>query len=444
MVPKGSLHEHLLTRISHLLLCILAAGAVPSAAFAQTSVPITPSTGTAGSVGERALPTIPSTVLPTDALPSQVEIRQRTVLENLQTKVLQRLPNKLYMTSTVETTFRYETNPFQFPTKRKLLRQFPPPPIIRQLNVFQQAQLNDIIGLCGNDDSVFRVLPNATVGWALTPSIRVGGNYFLIRDQLSHNVRLNTVVQSLGGFVQKDFRLGSKANVLVDLQARELLTLNQLPQFDYLPTVSFSYTPTPNLVTYVSSILQLRGRKPFRAPTREIDPFYTVGAVYQRRNWIFVASGTFFQSFREPFRQNATINQDSYTFILDFEISRRILRGLPGLQAFVRAEPIYNLHSDGTPGLSGMDFRFFYGLRMSAIKRPIASVVQQIMEDLEEAEREEREKKRPGPAPPPKPSAYLLPNEIPASAFQPIHMLLAVPGEEDPTTIGASLTTVQQ
>ncbi len=393
------------------------------AGFAQTSTPSPTTEAGSRPISTPTVPSVPSltpTILPTDSLPSTVELRPRTVFEQLQTKALQKLPAKFYMTSSVETTFRYETNPFQFPTKRKLLRRFPPPPIFRQLDTIQQSRFNDVIGLVNNDDSIFRVLPNVTAGWALTPSIRFGGNYFLIRDQLSHNVRLNTVVQSLGGFVQKDFKIAQKANLLLDMQARELLTLHQLPQFDFLPTMSLSYTITPNWVGYASGILQLRGRKPFRAPTREIDPFYTVGSVYQRHNWIFVTSGTFFQSFREPFRGNAVIKQDSYSFILDFEISRRILRALPGLQAFVRAEPIYNLHSDGTPGLSGMDFRIFYGLRMSAIKRPIASVITQIREDLEEAEKEEREKKRPVP----KPAAFLRPEEVTASSAQPIHLFL--------------------
>lgn len=421
-----------------LLLGALLGGIITPGASAQTSTPIIPD------AGSRATPSIPSispTVLPTDQLPSQIELRPRSALEQLHTKVLQKLPEKLYFTTSVETSFRYETNPFQFPTKRKLLRKFPPPPIFRQLDVFQQDRFYDVLGLVNNDDSIFRVLPNATVGWALTPNVRVGGNYFLIRDQLSHNVRLNTVVQSLGGFIQRDFRIGAKANLLVDMQARELLTLHQLPQFDFLPTISLSYPVTPSFVAYTSTILQLRGRKPFRAPTREIDPFYTVGALWQRRNWIFVASGTFFQAFREPFRQNAVISQDSYSFILDFEISRRILPKIPGLQAFVRAEPIYNLHSDGTPGLSGMDFRFFYGLRVSAIKKPISQVVQQIREDLEEAEREEREKKR--PSPPPKPQAFLSPSELTASTPQPIHLFLQEPvasafPEQDPPAASSS------
>ncbi|MBY0549965.1 MAG: hypothetical protein K2W95_22010 [Candidatus Obscuribacterales bacterium] len=416
-----------------LLAAILGTG-LSMPAQAQVTPPTTPSTTpTNNAIRNVTVPSttgMPSTVLPTDALPSVVELRQRTVFENLQTKMLQKLPAKLYATGTIETSFRYETNPFQFPTKRKLLRtSFPPPPIFRQLNVFQQSQFYNLLGLVNNDDVVFRALPNITVGWALTPSTRVGGNYFCIRDQLSHNTQLNTLVQSLGGFVQHDFRLSSRANLLVDLQARELLTLHQLPQFDFLPAATLSYVVTPSWVTYASGILQLRGRKPFRAPTREIDPFYTIGSVYQRRGWVFLASGTFFQSFREPFRQNAVINKDSYSIILDFEISRRVLPSIPGLQAFVRAEPIYNFHSNGTPGLAGMDFRMFWGLRMSAVKKPISSVINQIREDLEDAEQEERQKK---PSPP-KPSAFIPPHEMPASSPQPMHLFLNENAEADLT-----------
>lgn len=335
------------------------------------------------------IPTTPpsGTVLPTDVVPVLVAPRGRTATETLHLKVLQKLPARFYATAVCETSYRYETNPFQFPTKRKLLQtKFPSPAQFRLLNAFDQAQLYNVLGLVGNDDIVFRVLPNVTAGWVLTPNTRVQFNYFLIRDQLAHNVRLNTAVQSFSGSIQHDFRLGSRANLLADFQCRELLTLHQLPQFDFLPSLSLSYRIAPNLSGYTTALLQLRGRKGFRAPTREIDPFYTTGLVYSRNGWVLVASGTFFQAFREPFNRNAVIDQNSYSIILDFEIARSPMKKYPGIQLFTRVEPIYNFHSRNTPGLAGMDFRFFWGIRATAIKRPLSGMVEQIREDLKEQE----------------------------------------------------------
>ncbi|MFX4778163.1 hypothetical protein ABTB39_20015, partial [Acinetobacter baumannii] len=50
-----------------------------------------------------------------------------------------------------------------------------------------------------------------------------------------------------------------------------------LHQFDYLPGVLVSRVITPKTVMFVNVQMQLRGGDAFVAPTREIDPFYTIG-----------------------------------------------------------------------------------------------------------------------------------------------------------------------
>lgn len=318
------------------------------------------------------------------------------------------------MTGSVETSLRYESNPFQFPTKRRLLSGFPQGKEFFALPKRTQQQFIDVLGLSGKKDGVFRVLANGTVGWAVNERTRVGGNYFVIRDSLFHDIKLNTTVQSMAGFVQRDIPIGSRANLMLDLQCRELFQTNQQPQFDFLPSLSLTYQMSPSWLVYANTILQMRGKKPFQSPTKEIDPFYTVGTLYQRNGWIFSSSGTLFQAFREPFGERAIIAQDSYTFILNFEVARRLFRQLPGLQAFCRAEPIYNFHSKYTPGLSGMDFRLFGGLRMSAAKRSLATVMDQLREDLNE----ELPNK---PSTPSGPTTMVQPHEVIASSPQPIH-----------------------
>ncbi|MBY0547352.1 MAG: hypothetical protein K2W95_08680 [Candidatus Obscuribacterales bacterium] len=369
-----------------------------------------------------------STIIPTDTLPLPAVQNRLSFAENLQLRILQKLPARFYFNSTCEVSTRYETNPFQFPKKRSLLHQLPPPGIIRILNSFQQAQINDIIGLANNDDVVFRVLPNVTGGWTLTPKTRLYCNYFMIRDQLAHNVRLNTVIHSIGGGIQQDIPVTSRGNLQAEFQFRELYQLHQQSVFDFLPGLTFSYVLTPRVVLFANALLQLRSKAFFQAPTKEIDPFYTWGGLYQRNGWTFSASSTFVQNFREPFRGNASIPVNNYSFICDFEISRRILKELPGLQAFVRAEPIYNFHSHNRPGLAGMDFRMFFGMRMALAKPALTSALEQLRQQLEEQEAvppTPEEKKGP------KPSAFVEPHQVIASSPQPIHGYLDEKGMEN-------------
>jgi hypothetical protein len=400
----------------------------------------------------------PTTILPTDVLPLPAAQERMSFGENLQLRVLQRLPAKFYFNSSVETSFRYETNVFQFPHKRQLLEKLIPPSVgnngqsissrgfespifgygqfvttaagtsFQQLPFQTQQQLSGTMALASRDDTIFRALPNVTVGWAFTPRTRVFGNYFLIRDSLFGNVRLNTVIQSVAYGIQQDIPITRKGNLQLEFQARELFQLKQQPVFDFLPAATFSYILTPRTVVFVNTLLQMRGKKYFQAPTRELDPFYTFGMLYQRGGWSLSSTATFVQNFREPFRRNASTPQNNYSWIMDFEIARRLMRELPGLQAFLRAEPIYNFHSGQAPGLAGQDFRLFYGLRMALGKPPLTAALEQIRQQLEE-----QETAPPGPNQPPgkspgepKPSAYLMPYQVTASNPQPIHGTLPV------------------
>lgn len=320
-------------------------------------------------------------------------------MENLQLRILQKLPAKFYFNASCETSLRLETNPFQTPMKRKVIQTLTGNQA-HLFGLFPQAnrqQIYNTLTIVNDCQQVFRVLPNVTGGWAFTPRTRGFCNYFMIRDQLFDSPQLNTVVHSLGGGVQHDFPIGRKGNLLLDLQARELWQLHQIPVFDYLPGITFTYLARPSTVLFCNALLQLRGKAPFQAPTREIDPFYTFGFLYRKKSWTFTNSATFVQNFREPFRGNAIIPINNYSWILDVEVAKRITDKIPGLQAFVRAEPIYNFHSRRTFGLSGMDFRLFYGLRLVLGKAPLTAALQQIREQLKE--QEEASPPPVGPAP---------------------------------------------
>lgn len=333
---------------------------------------------------------VDSSILPIDVTPLAAAERRTSFGDRLQLDVLERLPPRFYMNASVETSFRLETNPFQFPTKRKFLQQIfaqTPPPIIALLDQAQQQQINDSIGFVNRDNLAFRVVPNVSGGFVVAPKTRVYANYFMIRDQFFHNTQLNTVAHSISGGLQRDFPIGSRANLQSDFQYREFYALHSKPVFDFLPSLTLSYALTPRCSIYVNSLLQLRGKRYFQAPTKEIDPFYSFGLYYQRGRWAFSSSGTLVQNFRRPFGRSASLPVNSYSWILDFELSRRLTRLLPGLQAFVRAEPIYNFHAHSRPGLAGMDFRLYWGLRMALGKPAMVSTVDQMRKQLQEKER---------------------------------------------------------
>ncbi|MBX9689064.1 MAG: hypothetical protein K2X27_20310 [Candidatus Obscuribacterales bacterium] len=359
-----------------------------------------------------------TTILPTDVVPlADREGNKTPIGELLQLKIMQRLPAQLYFSSSIEVTGRDETNPFQFPTKRALMAQLPRPAIWRNLNAVNQASLYDILGQVARNNLVFRALPNISGGWAFTPHTRLFTNYFMIRDQLTHNMRLNTVIHSYSIGLQHDKPVGSKGSLQFEFQGRELWQLHQKPVFDFLPAVTLSYILTPRTVLFVNSLVQLRGLGPFVTPNREIDPFYTWGGLYQKNGWTFSASTTFVQNFRQPFHHAATIPKNNYVFISDFEVARRVMKQYPGLQAFVRAEPIWNFHAHNTPSLSGMDFRLFFGMRFAMAKPALTATLQQIREQL-------KQDSEPEPNAPGKPSAQMIQeNEITMNP-QPIHGFL--------------------
>jgi hypothetical protein len=308
------------------------------------------------------------------------------VSNRFQFKILNKLPTRFYFLGVTEMSLRDETNVFQTASRAHMLRAASPTDPFGLLTADQQISVLKSASIASRNDGVFRVLPNVTAGWALTPKTRVFANYFLLRDQLFHNVSVNTLIESIGGGIQHDFRIGRKGNLQATFQARELYQNHVHDVFDYLPGITYTRAITPHSVAFASVLLQLRGKQFIVAPNREIDPFYSVGAVYQRGAWQFSHATTFLQNFRQPFAGNALIPVNNYSFVLDFEVARRVHKKLPGLQAFVRAEPIFNMHSNATPGLSGVDFRIFGGLRLTLNKPSLLPAVQNIQDQFDERE----------------------------------------------------------
>ncbi|PWT94651.1 MAG: hypothetical protein C5B53_12695 [Candidatus Melainabacteria bacterium] len=375
-----------------------------------------------------------NSVLPTDVVPLAGPQERGFMSDRAQITLLNRLPSRFYLNASCENSFRLETNPFQFPPRSSIIRQATGGQPFAMLDLLQQQQLGTQLSEVNASQQIFRTLPNLTGGWTLTSKTRVYGNYFALHDCAMQNTVLNSVVQSVGMGIQQDIPLTSTINLQADFQGRELFQSKQVPVFDYLPSLTLSYAPSSRTVAFLSTVLQLRGRQPFTGATREIDPFYTFGVVRRAGRWTLSAYATFVQNFRQPFGSASLIPVNNYTWVLDFEAARPLTKRLPSLQAFVRAEPVFNFHSKATPGFSGNDFRLFYGLRMSLGKPSLLPINQLVRQQLKEVSKAKRMQRNQGSQQ--TPSSHPQPNQSNGQSVSP-------PNQTN-TGAQSNQTTVQQ
>lgn len=254
-------------------------------------------------------------------------------------------------------------------------------------------------------DYTFRVLPNVSLGYNVLKNTSVYCNYFVIKDVFARNGSQLTfpTTQSLSLGLRQDITINPRTFAQIDFQARELWQTTNLNQADLLPAINLTRLVGRNGAVFGSVVLQMRSAKYFQGPTREIDPFYSLGLLYRRGAWTFIATNTFVNNFR---RKTAIPNISNLSMISDFEVSRPIYKKFPALVAFVRAEPIWNFDSHRAPGLSGFDFRLFGGMRFTVTKPSYAAQVSKLKEQLLESE--------PGPARPK--------SQTPSSSQKPISL----------------------
>ena len=302
-------------------------------------------------------------------------------MNRLQLRVLEKLPAAFYLNTSTETTFRLESNIYQYPLKRTLLHKLVPPGT--DLAKFSKSELQatqeDLRSVAAMDN-IYRVNPNITMGWSPTNFTQYYVTYFLLRDSLLQHSSQNSTTQAVGLGAQHTFLLSDKVMLQPQFTIRELWQTGEPNVLDYLPAVTLQYQPTGNLALYLNSLFQMRQKFFFSGPGREMNPFHTAGLQYQRGRWAFLASVTFLQNFRQPFGKNAIIQQNNDAFVCDYEVDRQLFAKIPGLQAILRAEPVYNFNSNATPGLAGMDFRLYYGLRFSAAKPAFADTMKQLQQ----------------------------------------------------------------
>jgi hypothetical protein len=341
------------------LLAVLSLPCCQAVGAQRLTTPAPPSPGTDVSTAIAQARTAPplSGVIPTDVTPSGLGRERELVTPGLTFRIFQKMPAKLWFQSTTEVSQRFESNVL-FTSRH------------------------------GRGDYVFRALPNVTLGYNVFGNTSIYCNYFVIKDVYARqgNELTFPTTQSLALGLRQSLPLGRRTNLQLDFQARELWQTSHLHQADLIPGITLTHVLRPDAVVFANVQLQMRGREYFVAPTRELDPFYSVGAVYRRGQWTFSVADTFVTNFRSPPFHGSIPPQSNMAMIADFEVARTINRRIPGLQAFLRAEPIWNFASQRTPGLSGYDFRLFSGLRLSFGKPSLASAVTTLRQQLLESE----------------------------------------------------------
>jgi hypothetical protein len=332
------------------LCCFGTAQLVARPAMAQVAQPnLSPIT-----IAQTVTP-LPS-LYPTDTTPVNIGREQEMFRPGPTFYLLQKLPARSWFNLSAEASQRYESNVF--------------------------LQRKD-----GRSDYVFRILPNISVGYNLEKNTSIYVNYFVIKDVFAGRPQLTFPTnQSLALGVRREVPLGTKATLQFDFQARELWQVPHVRQADLLPGVTYTRVISPRTIAFGNMILQLRGKNYFVAPTREIDPFYTVGFLRSYGNWVLTCACTLVTNFRHPPFNDAIPPVSNNAMIADFEISHPISKKLPNVVVFARAEPIWNWSSKGFPGISGYDFRFFTGIRYTLVKASYSSQIEKLRRQLKQVE----------------------------------------------------------
>lgn len=291
-------------------------------------------------------PAIPTDANASDFVPidlTPVKLPERTSafsgMESFKLQALNKLPSKMFLSATVENSLRFEANTYQ--TSRHYL-----------------------------SDMVYRVMPNVTVGYAFTKRTRVAANYFFFRDQYTlRNSWLSRNIHSVGGRIDHDIPLSEKTTLSMGVFPRFLFidTVRQPNVMfnDIIPSVMVSRR-TNNGVLYGSVMGQIRFRDVL-SNFQEGDQFYSFGYAWRKGKYNFLIDNTLVTNFGNSNMRGGHNNQ---VIITTLEAGRRIYTKIP-TTAFIRAEPIYNMGANASPGYAGFNFRIFGGLRTEVYKPAI-------------------------------------------------------------------------
>jgi len=278
-------------------------------------------------------------IVPIDLTPVRLPERNNTFngFDAFKTQSMYRLPARVFFNFTLENSLRFEANTFQ--TNRHYL-----------------------------SDMIYRVLPNIDLGYALTKKDRVALNYFFLRDQYDkRNKTLSRNIHSVGGNYNHDFNLNEKTTLTAGIMSRVLfINTSHAPAVvynDVLPSL-FLRRRVNNGVIYGAFTGQIRFRD-IMAKFQEGDQFYSLGGAWRKNKWLYSADSTLVTNFGNSNLRQGPNNQN---IIMTFEAGRQVT---PWLVAFARAQPIFNIGANKSPGYAGFNFRIFGGLRAEVGKPPI-------------------------------------------------------------------------
>lgn len=278
---------------------------------------------------------------PVDLAPVKLPERSSPVFQtnNFKTGILYKLPARMFFYSSTENSLRYETN------------------------VLQTLHRN-------RSDMVYRVLPNVSVGYALTKTTRVSANYFFLRDQYTRdNHALSRNIHSIGLQFNQDIPINERTNITTGFMGRQLLLSRGQPLSDLLPSVQITRRVGSNAVIYGGVLGQIRFRNTL-GKFQEGDQFYSAGGMYRTPRWLFSWDNTLITNFGNRRLRFGPNNQN---IIMTMEADYKVSPRLP-LVAFVRAQPIFNIGANEATGFAGFNFRIFGGLRIDLNKSAIFPV----------------------------------------------------------------------
>lgn len=218
---------------------------------------------------------------------------------------------------------------------------------------------------------VYRVLPNTVLGWALTRKTRVSANYFFLRDQYTKYQLLDRNFHSVGFQVDHDFWNQNGLTVTGGFLGRALFA--NPDQFsdaffnDLLPSLSAYKQVGSHNVVYGSIVGQIRFRE-VCSQFQEGDQFYSVGTVYKKGPWQALGDFTLNNNFGNS---NLRQGHNNQVIILTEEIARRLpfMRRVP-IDGYIRAQQIFNMGANSSPGYAGVNCRIFGGIR-AYVSKPV-------------------------------------------------------------------------
>ncbi len=264
--------------------------------------------------------------------------------EGMQSSALYFLPGRMFFSAIVDNSLRAETNVFQTNSRART-------------------------------DMIYRVLPNTTIGYALTRSTRVSANYFFLRDQYTKYKLLDRNFHSVGFQIDQDLYTKPGMQVTAGFMGRALFaTPDEFSSTffnDLLPSITASKQIGQHAVVYGSVLGQIRFREVLNK-FQEGDQFYSIGTTYRRGPWQGLLDFTLNNNFGNS---NLRQGENNQVIILTEEIARRIpfLPKLP-VDAYVRAQQIFNMGANNSPGYAGINTRIFGGIRAYVTKPVIFPV----------------------------------------------------------------------